>query len=212
MSLNDIAIVGAGGLGKEISVLIHQINQANLTWNVVGFYDDGKKPGMAIAGHRVLGTIAELNAVTYPLHVILGLGDPQTKQQVLRQLTNPHLRFPVLVHPAATIGSSITLGSGTLVSAGCRLTIDITVGNHVLLNLNTTIGHDVSIGDFTSIMPGVHVSGAVKIEPAVLVGSGATLLQNITIGQSARIGAGAVVTQSVDSGKTVIGIPAKPKS
>jgi NADH/NAD ratio-sensing transcriptional regulator Rex len=60
MSLKDIAIVGAGGLGKEIAVLIHQINQEELTWNVIGFYDDAVPIGNKVAGHLVLGKISEL--------------------------------------------------------------------------------------------------------------------------------------------------------
>jgi sugar O-acyltransferase (sialic acid O-acetyltransferase NeuD family) len=207
--MKDLAIIGAGGLGKEILVLIQQINSEKPTWNLVGFYDDNVSH--SIAGFPILGSIQSLASFSKELAVVIALGSPEHKQKVVDSLINPKLYFPCLIHPAATIGLNVRMGAGTIVSAGCRLTIDIALGNHVLLNLNSTIGHDVTIGDFSSVMPGAHLSGFAQVGIGVMIGTGASVLQSIRVGDYAKIGAGAVVTDDVNSLATVVGIPAREK-
>ncbi|MBX2916318.1 MAG: acetyltransferase [Cyclobacteriaceae bacterium] len=205
----NIAIVGAGGLGKEILVLIQQLNLIKPTWNVIGYYDDNFKD--TVAGTPVLGNVSMLNTYAEPLAVIVALGNPFVKQEIVNKLVNPKLYFPILIHPQATVGMNVKIEHGTIITAGCRLTVDINLGRHVLINLNSTIGHDVSIGDFTSVMPGVHISGNVLVGSEVMIGTGASVLQRITIGDGATVGAAALVTTNVKAGSTVIGIPAREK-
>lgn len=207
--MKDIAIVGSGGLGKEIAVLLHQINQHELSWNVIGFYDDGNTAVQKVAEYLVLGKVDDLNNVDYPLHVVVAIGDPAIKKSVVERIKNTRIKFPVLIHPSATIGLNVRMGEGSVITAGCRLTVDIKIKKHVLLNLNTTVGHDVVVGDFCSVMPGVHLSGHVSIGESVLIGTGTSILQKTEVGDGAIIGAGAVVNKSVKAGITVAGVPAR---
>ena len=210
LTLKPIAIIGAGGLGKETAVLINQINAVAPQWNTIGFFDDGLSVGSVVAGLKVLGGVSELNSYTNELAVVVAVGDPVTKKKLVSIITNPKIFYPSLIHPVATIGENIKAGAGCIITAGCRLTIDITLNDFVLLNLNTTIGHDVTIGSFSSIMPGVHLSGYVTIGESVLIGTGASVLQHVTIQDGAVVGAGAVVNRSVETGRTVAGVPARP--
>lgn len=205
----DIAIVGGGGLGKETAVLIGQINKYKKTWNLIGFFDDGIKIGSTVLSVPVLGGIRELNTYRKPLHLVIAIGNPGIKVQLAARITNPSVTFPVLIHPAAVIGEHVMMGAGTVITAGCVLTVDIEIGKHVLINLNTTIGHDVNIGDCSSIMPGAHLSGFVTVCKSVFIGTGASVLQHITIEAGASVGAGAVVTKSIKKNKTVVGVPAR---
>lgn len=207
--LADIAIVGAGGLGKETAVLIDQINKQSKTWNLIGFFDDGVKAGTKVLSIPVLGTIDKLNTHNSSLNIVIAIGDPNIKSLLVDRLINPQLTFPVLIHPTAVIGHEVSLSDGCMITAGCVLTADIRVGKHVLVNLNSTIGHDVILGDYSSVMPGAHISGAVKVGKRVFIGTGVAVLQHISIHDDAIIGAGAVVTKSVQAPETVVGIPAR---
>lgn len=207
--LKDIAIVGAGGFGKETLVMINQINAINPQWQVTGFYDDGVAAGSIVAGLPVLGNLDALKRIDQELAVVVAVGDPKVKRSVVERIQQSNLYFPTLIHPVATIGENIKAGAGCIVTAGCRLTIDIALGDFVLLNLNTTIGHDVHIDSFTSVMPGVHLSGYVQVGEEVLIGTGASVLQNVTIGNRSVVGAGAVVNKNVEPNRTVAGVPAR---
>lgn len=209
--MKPLVIIGAGGLGKEMAVMVRHINVHTPSWELLGFYDDEPYTSNVV-GIPMLGKIEDI--ITHlqrtQFAVLIAIGDPSVKFQIYQRLCNTDVYFPSFVHPSVTWGENIRMGKGCLVAAGCRLTVDITLGDFVLLNLNTTVGHDVKINSFTSVMPGVHVSGHVNISNEVLIGTGASVLQQLSIGEKSIVGAGAVVTKSLPSKSIYVGVPAKP--
>jgi sugar O-acyltransferase (sialic acid O-acetyltransferase NeuD family) len=209
--LRDLAIYGAGGFGREIALMVHQINGNSPSWNFIGFFDDHKKKGDFVDDSRILGNYDDINKSSDALSLVLAVSDPVIRQQMRKTILNPDIQYPTLIHPSANIGSQRNIvGLGCLVTAGCIFTTGINLSDFVIVNLATTIGHDVYIGEFSSVMPGVNISGNVTIGKNVLIGTGAKILQNIAIGDSCKIGAGAVVTKSFENGQTIIGIPGRP--
>ncbi len=205
----DVFIYGAGGLGREVFSMLHALPD----WNVIGFYDDGKRIGDKIGRLSVLGSLNELLEVKEKAEVIIAIGNPGIKSQLAVKLSaNQFISFPSLIHPRALLQdqTSVKMGEGCIITAGVILTTDIHIGKHVLLNLNCTIGHDVHIGDYSSVMPGANIAGEVNIGNGVLIGSGANILNGIKVGNNSRIGAGAVVTKDVLENETVAGVPARP--
>ena len=39
--MENIAIYGFGGLGREVACLLNNINKIYSEWNLIGFFDDG---------------------------------------------------------------------------------------------------------------------------------------------------------------------------
>lgn len=151
-----------------------------------------------------------INSTDY-INALIAIADPRIKENIVRRIINPSVMYPKFVHDLASIeeSHSVNMGEGAVVLSGARLTCNITLGDHVMINLNATVGHDTEIGSFCSIMPGAHISGGVTIGANTLVGSGAVILQGLKIGEGAKVGAGAVVTKNVNPGETVVGVPAK---
>lgn len=206
-----LVIFGAGGLGREVLLLVQQLNENRSTWDVRGFYDDQAPATPTVAGLPYLGTSADLNATAEPLAVAVAVGSPAGRAAVVARLTAPHLSFPVLVHPRVALARQqrIALGEGCIIQQGCILTCDIELGRFVLLNLGCTVGHDAVLADFCSLMPHANVSGTAHLETGVYLGTSATIIQGVCIGQHAVVGAGAVAVRDIPANVTAVGVPAK---
>ena len=209
--IKKIAIIGAGGFGREVKMLIDQINEKKNEWELVGFFDDGIEKCQLVNEIQCLGVVESLNDITYPLFVVLAIGEPQTKKCVFEKITNKNISYATLIHPTAILGSdSVLIGEGTIITAGVIITVNISIGKHVILNLCSTVGHDTIIGDFSSFMPSVNISGEVVINAGVYIGTGAKIINQVEIGHNTIVGAGAVVSRSLPPNCTAVGIPAKP--
>jgi sugar O-acyltransferase (sialic acid O-acetyltransferase NeuD family) len=146
------------------------------------------------------------------LYIVCAVAAPQIKEQIINRITNKNIKFPILIHPNALIGNRqyVSIGEGSIITAGTIITQNIRIGKHVILNLLCTVGHDTIIGDFSSFMPSVNISGEVVIHNNVYVGTGAKIINQLTIGQHSIIGAGAVVSKNIPERCTAVGVPAKP--
>lgn len=208
--MKDIVIVGSGGFGREVKVLIDDINKKLPTYVFKGFYDDGVEKGTLVNGYKVLGGISDLNDVSSSLQVAIAIGAPATKRKIIDQLDNDNLEFPTLIHPSAICSQDfVSIGKGSIICAGNILTCNIEIQDFVILNLMCTVGHDSVIKNYSSFMPSVNISGEVIIHEAVYVGTGAKIINQLEIGENTIVGAGAVVSKSLPSNCTAVGIPAK---
>lgn len=210
--MKKIAVFGAGGFGREVKMLIDQINLLDLeTYQFTGFYDDGEEKDTMINGCPILGGLADLNQIEEPLCLAVAIGNPILKKSILQQITNPNVIFTTLIHPNVLIGKdSVTIGEGSIICAGTIITVNVDIGQHVILNLQCTVGHDTRIGDFSSFMPAVNISGEVEIGECVYAGTGAKIINRLSIGENTVVGAGAVVSKSLPANCTAVGVPAKP--
>lgn len=210
----DIVVIGAGGHGKDVVQLIRDINRERPVWNLIGFVDDNAElAGRTVGGAPVIGSIDVLGdwaAGTVSAVCAVGCSRMRMHMQETLKARYPWLRYPTLVHPTVVIGDNVTVGEGTIVGALTVLSMDVAIGKHALIHHGCTIGHDSALGDYASIMPGTNVSGNVTVALAAYVGANATLLPGVVVGEYATVGAGAVVTVSLPSHCTAVGVPAKP--
>ncbi|SHE74745.1 acetyltransferase [Chryseobacterium sp. OV279] len=208
--MKKIAIIGAGGFGREVKMLIDHINQKERQFELVGFYDD-KHYDHPINGIPYLGKIEKINEADQTLCIAVAIGDPKTKKKIIESISNPNIEFPNLIHPSVIIGQdNVKLGKGNIICAGVIITVDIEIEDFVILNLSCTVGHDTKIKNYSSFMPTVNISGEVVINEAVYVGTGAKIINLLEIGENTIVGAGAVVYKSLPANCTAVGIPAKP--
>lgn len=208
--MRQIAIIGAGGFGREVKMLIDQINAVKVEWEFLGYFDDGKSKGSLINGYPVLGSVDDLNSWEHEIDVVAAIGDPTVKKEILNRVINNKVSFGALIHPNVIIGTDdVAIGEGVIICAGGIITVNVNVGNHVIFNLGCTVGHDSNIGNYSSFMPSVNISGEVNVGECVYVGTGAKIINQVEIGSKTIVGAGSVVTKSLPPSCTAVGIPAR---
>ncbi len=215
--MKKIAIYGGGGFAREVAWLVQSCNpMAEKIYDVICFIDDDPtKQGMKLNGIPVF-SLEEAHAQFPDALVVSGIGSPQLREKVVRKVREIGLQFETIIHPNVQYSAEWnSIGDGTVICAGNILTVNITLGQYVQLNLDCTIGHDAILGDYTTLAPGVHISGWVHLGKRVYVGTGANIINGtedspILIADDVVIGAGACVTKSItEEGVTVVGVPAK---
>jgi sugar O-acyltransferase (sialic acid O-acetyltransferase NeuD family) len=205
-----IVIYGAGGFAREVAWLAEECGH-----EVKCFIDDNRAHGPERLNDFPVLSLTEA-AERFPgAHVCAAIGSPAVRRTVTERALEHGLRPVTLIDPRVQRSRWVTFGDGAVVCAGAILTTNITIGDHVQINLDCTIGHDVRMAEYSTLAPGVHVSGWVFLGAGAYVGTGAVIINGnqsepLTIGDGAVIGAGACVTRSVEPRTTVVGVPAKP--
>lgn len=211
--MKDIAIFGAGGLGREIASMIDLINQKEPVWNLVGFYDDDPAQAEKLSDKYggLLGGTDELNSVDSPLAVVICVGNPRTRKLISGNITNPHIYFPNLVSPdfVAEDPESFSMGRGNIIKSHCRVTVNVSIGDFNVLNGTVTLGHDARMGDCNVLMPGVRISGETIIGDCNLFGSGSFVKQGLRVGNEVTLSPLSPLMTRPKDGCTYMGNPAK---
>jgi sugar O-acyltransferase (sialic acid O-acetyltransferase NeuD family) len=209
--MQRVVILGAGGFAREVLDIFHALNSVEAAYQVLGFVDENPtRKGAVLNGSPVLGGFDAVPlADRGQIQAICGVGDPAARSRLVQKAADQGLQFCNVVHPTAVLTPFVSLGTGVVITAGCILTNQITIGDHVHLNLDCTIGHDCIIDDFVTIAPGAHTSGDVHIGTGCDIGTGTAIIQGVTVGEWSVTGAGSVIVDDVPPNVTVVGVPAK---
>jgi sugar O-acyltransferase (sialic acid O-acetyltransferase NeuD family) len=207
--MKKLVLIGAGGFGREVAWLVDRINLQSPAWDLLGFIDDDvSKRDTSFYGLPVIGDIEWLNNQPEDIYAVCCIGNTRIRETVVSQLEGR--RFATLIDPAVIRSSFVTIGEGSIICAATIITVDITIGKHVIINLDCTVGHDAIIDDFVTVYPSVNISGNVKINKLSEIGTGSQIIQGLEIGHHVIVGAGSIVVKDLPDKCTAVGCPAKP--
>lgn len=201
-----IVIWGCGGFAREVHFLCEQLGL-----EVIGFLDERpEQKGKIINDVAVLGDIVDVAAKASDVVVVpAGVGDPALKQRLARKTATAGFEIaPTLVHPSVPMSRTNRIGVGGVITIGNALTVNLTIGDLVIINQLCSIGHDVVLDDLVTISPGANISGNVTIGEGTYVGTGASIREKVTIGSWSIIGGGAFVAADVPDRVLYAGVPA----
>jgi sugar O-acyltransferase (sialic acid O-acetyltransferase NeuD family) len=207
-----IAIVGTGGLGREVAALALEQVRAEMgaVSDPVVFVPRTADVHAPIAGlpTRTLAELVEDQAL------VVAVGDPALRRRIVEGEAAGRTFATVVADTVRRRGRN-HIGEGAILCDGVVITDNVRIGRHFLANPHACVMHDCTIGDFVTLAPGATVNGTVEIGDGAYVGAGAVIKQGAPgrprrIGAGAVIGMGAVVTRDVAPGETVVGNPARP--
>jgi len=209
--MKNIAIYGAGGLGREVACLIRKINEQSSEWELIGFFDDVKEQGTKNEYGEVLGGIVEVNTFPEELAVVLAIASPKIVEKIVENITSSKIYYPNIISPDVTFldKDNVLMGKGNIICSSCLLSCNVKIGDFNIFNGFIPIGHDTTIGNYNSIMSAVKISGNVTIGDRNYFGVNSVVLQQIKIGNDTIIGANSLILRKTKNGMTYIGNPAK---
>ena len=209
--MKDLIIIGVGGVGREAALITEEINEQSQEWNILGFVDDNESvQNTYINGYPVLGKSDYLQNYKEEVYVFCGISNYKVKKKIISKLKeNQNIKFATLIHPSVKLNKHIKIGEGCIIYQNVIMTVNIEIGDHVIVSPKCGIGHDSKVHDYVTLLWNVNVSGNVDIKEGATMGSGSTVIQGLTIGEGSFVGAGACVIRDVEDNKTAVGVPTR---
>ncbi|MBU3104468.1 hypothetical protein [Clostridium gasigenes] len=129
-------------------------------------------------------------------HIVIAMGNCRLKRNIVENLKGD-FKFATIVHPTVKISKYVNVGHGTIIYESVVLTVNTTIGNHVIISGNCGIGHDSVIGDYSSILWGARLCGYDALGQEVFLGVGVKIIQGIQINDGIKIDAGVTITRDL---------------
>ena len=208
--MNDLYIMGAGGLGKEMAWHLEMLSAESKGLHLRGFVDDDEsKWHSRLNGYPVLGRLEEV--IESDAFVLLGVGDPKQRLSAMNRIRATGAAPYTLIGPETVRATSARLGKGTVTEIGVIIGPDVIIGDGALINKRAIVAHDVKVGSYCNVSPFVLLSGGgggCQLGPGCNVGAHSAVLPGVSVGKGCVIGAGAVVAQSLPPFSLAVGVPA----
>jgi len=203
-----LCVFGTGGAAKDSFVcLLDQLKFNNINFeDRIVFVENDTYFKENIFLDRPVMKQSEFNPDQHQAFV--AVGSPQLRQKIVESLPG-ETEFFSIRHPSSVLSQRVSLGVGSLISAGAILTCDITLGAHTHLNVNSTLSHDCVAKDYLTLAPGVNISGSCRIGLRVEFGTNSCVKQGVHIVDDVMVGMGAVVVKNLDAAGVYIGCPAR---
>lgn len=206
--MSRLLIIGAGGHGKVVA----DAARSHGAWEELGFIDDRMRDERVL-DVPIVGTTAELSQfVGRYASIAVAIGSAQQRLRLLDQCRSLGFSLPVIAHKTAVVSRFATLAHGCVILALAAVSADARLGVGCIVNAGATVDHDCQLADGVHVCPGVHLAGNVTVGARTWIGIGSCVRQELTIGSDVTIGAGSAVVSNIQSGVTVFGVPARPRS
>lgn len=204
--MTRLLIMGGGGHGAVVADAAAESDR----WSDIVFLDDDTSIKQVL-DYSVAGPLSEFRSfLDSRTEVVVAIGNNRRRLELLELVGQSGGNITTIMHPSAIVSRSADISAGTVIFAGSIIGPGTKVGAGCILNTGATVDHDCVIEDGVHISPGANIAGGVEIGACTWIGIGSSVRELINIGSDSIVGAGAAVVSDVESGNTVVGVPARP--
>jgi carbonic anhydrase/acetyltransferase-like protein (isoleucine patch superfamily) len=200
--MDNLAIIGYGGFGKEIEFLI----KCKFPKIKLVIYDDTNTSENILSIDKILN-------IDYNLNCVIAIGDPNSRLNIYNKLKlNTYLIFPNIIFStfkSYPFSKDILMGVGNIIMPNVTVGINSVIGSHNVIGMNVGLGHDVEIGNYNFIGPNSFLAGSVKIGDNCKLSFGTSFMQKSSIVSETNTMPYTVIYRKIKKSGTYIGNPAK---
>jgi len=204
-----LAFLGATAF-PEISEIVRDINRQRPRYAIEAILDDNPNlHGTRIEDTPVLGPLERVHQLS-DMKFVFGIGSFRNRlarYDILRRLALPRERFATLVHPAAKVYSTATVGHGCILFSGCVIANGAVVEDFGQVLCNSVVGAYSRICEGALVAALVTITAHVTVGPFAHLGGGSVVGNGVKIGPGAQVALGSVAVRDVPPGVFLFGNP-----
>ena len=201
-----VVVYGSGFQGRQALHLLTTYFRGSCS--IAGFVDDTRPAGEVVVGnYRVLGDLATISRfpATDPGQVCLVAAfepdDLVIRGRALGKARALGYRFPVLVHPRASVEPGSVLGAGVIAGAGVVVGSSVQVGDFCILDQGVCLGDGAILGENNHLAAGVTVGRGARLGRDNRCSLGVTITGRVNIGDANEITAGSLIEHDLGCGR-----------
>lgn len=133
-------------------------------WQQVVFADDRWPDLDHCFGCTVISSVAKIQNLSCCADgAIAAVGNNKQREQWCALIEEAGLSLVSIIHPAAFVSASATIGAGCAIMAGAVIGTEARLGRGVIGNAGAIIDHDAVLADFAHLGVGVKLAGGVTV-------------------------------------------------
>ncbi|WP_447772846.1 PglD-related sugar-binding protein [Variovorax boronicumulans] len=186
-----LLIIGAGGHGRSVAeaALLGQ------DYALTAFLDDATKPPKHhLWGCPVWGATAMLADCRGRIdEVIVAIGNNTLREALHQQAKAQGIPLATVIHPAAMVSPTGTLGEGSAIMAGAIVGTGAQLGEGVIVNCGAVVDHDCVVESFGHLGVNAGMAGGSVLGRSVWMPVGSALAYGVKVLAGRVLRAGEVV-------------------
>lgn len=140
-----VIVIGAGGHGRSVAEAILLLGRDE----IVGFVDDDADANSKVWTYPILGRTDSLYTLRVLTDaVVVAIGNNAVREKLYALVRDAGFELLSVIHPAAFVSPTATLGAGCAVMAGAVVGTEAQLGEGVIVNCGATVDHHCRVDAF----------------------------------------------------------------